>query len=392
MGIVGAGQLARMLCEAASTLGVHVVVLAERADDAAALVAPDVVLGAPGDLDALRQLAQRSTVVTFDHEQVNLEALATIEREGAVLHPGIATLEMAVDKAEMRARLERAGLPTPAYLAVARPGADRACAQVEAFAAEHGWPVVVKAARGGYDGRGVFVVGGTDAARRVCEQAERDATPLLVEEHCAIDAEVAVAVARRPGGQAVAWPPVETAQVEGMCREVLFPGRLERDVVEEARALGTDVAEAAGATGVLAVELFLSGGKLVVNEIAARPHNSAHWTIEGAVTSQFENHLRAVLDLPLGSTQPAAAHVASVNVLGPPEGHVPHLRRALSVEGAHLHVYGKQPRPGRKLGHVTVCGDDPRSVRRRAWEAARALGTPVPPSIRLEDGEDAAGG
>jgi 5-(carboxyamino)imidazole ribonucleotide synthase len=173
--------------------------------------------------------------------------------------------------------------------------------------------------------------------------------------------------------------------VDGVCREVLVPGRLPSDVVEAATSLGQKVAEIAGAVGVMAIELFWSGGRILVNEVATRPHNSGHWTIEGAVTSQFENHVRAVLDLPLGSTAPQRAQVASVNVFGGPEAADPSalLVRALSVEGAHVHLYGKHPRPGRKLGHVTVCGDDAEVVRARAWSAARALGTPVPSGLAV---------
>jgi 5-(carboxyamino)imidazole ribonucleotide synthase len=202
----------------------------------------------------------------------------------------------------------------------------------------------------------------------------------VVEEHLALEMELAVLVARRADGQAVSWPAVETAQVDGVCREVLVPGRLDRHRAAAAAQLAEQVAEVAEVVGVLAVELFWANDGLLVNEVAARPHNSGHWTIEGAVTSQFENHLRAVLDLPLGTTERTAAHVASVNVFGDPLGADPSTRLplALAVEGAHVHLYGKEPRPGRKLGHVTVCGPDAPDVRRRAWQAARALGTPVP--------------
>lgn len=396
VGVVGAGQLARMLCEAASALDIGVVVLAERADDAAAPVAPGLVVGSPSDPAAMRALAGMVDVVTFDHEQVDLGILAELEAEGAVVRPGLETLQMAVDKSVMRARLAAAGLPVPPYEsldpAVASDPAA-ATAAIASFADRHGWPVVVKAARGGYDGKGVWPVPDLDATRRLCETTARAGTPLLVEAFVPIEAELAVVVARRPGGDVVAWPPVETAQVDGVCREVLFPGRLDAAVAGRAATLGRAVAEVAGSVGVLAVELFLAGGALLVNEVAARPHNSAHWTIEGSITSQFENHLRGVLDLPLGSTAPAAAEVASVNVFGapseaPPSGGPPEpdttLPRALAVEGAHVHLYGKAPRPGRKLGHVTVCGSDAGEVRARAWAAARALGTPLPASLDVE--------
>ena len=214
---------------------------------------------------------------------------------------------------------------------------------------------------------------------------------VVVEELLPLDAEMAVLVARRPSGTSVAWPAVETAQVGGVCREVLVPGRLAPDVVDAASALGQKVAEIAGAVGVMAVELFWSGGRLVVNEVATRPHNSGHWTMEGAVTSQFENHVRAVLDLPLGATAPQHPQVASVNIFGGPAGDDPArlLAKGLAVEGAHVHLYGKVARPGRKLGHVTVCGDDPDQVRAHAWSAAVALGTPLPEGMALPPGVSA---
>ncbi len=372
-----------MAGEAASALGLSMAVLAERPDDAACQVAAEVMLGSPFVPDDLRAFTEQCGVVTFDHEQVDLEIVAALAAGGAVLRPGADTLELAVDKARMRTVLDGAGVPVPAY-GVVEPGPD-APAAVGSFAEAHGWPVMVKAARGGYDGKGVWPVRDRAEAEAVLAQVTGQ---VVVEELLPLDAELAVLVARRPSGSSAAWPAVETAQVDGVCREVLVPGRLEPDVVEAASALGQKVAEIAGAVGVMAVELFWSGGRLVVNEVATRPHNSGHWTIEGAVTSQFENHLRAVLDLPLGSTAPHHAEVASVNVFGGPDGEDPArlLARGLSTEGAHVHLYGKVARPGRKLGHVTVCGDDPDLVRARAWSAAIALGTPVPDGMQLPPG------
>jgi 5-(carboxyamino)imidazole ribonucleotide synthase len=394
VGIVGAGQLARMLCEAASTLGIRTVVLASASDDAAVPAASDVLVGPATDPSALRALAARCDVVTFDHEQVDLDVVSELEREGIVLRPGVETLRVAVDKAEMRTRLAAAGLPVPAYevLRVAdlpTRGASELAAAIGTFAAVHGWPAVVKATRGGYDGKGVWRVDGEAAARALCDDTARGSSPLLVEAHVDIDIELAVAVVRGIDGSSLAWPAVETVQVDGVCREVRYPGRLDTDLARRAAAIAREVAAVVDATGVLAVELFASGERLLVNEIAARPHNSAHWTIEGATTSQFENHLRAVLGLPLGDTAPAAAHVASVNVLGAPSrapstlagGSCDPMSAALAVRGAHVHLYGKTPRPGRKLGHVTVCGDDPEDVRARAWAAAQALGAPSPAPV-----------
>jgi 5-(carboxyamino)imidazole ribonucleotide synthase len=372
-----------MAGEAASALGLSMAVLAARPDDAACEVAGEVVLGSPFVAADLRAIASRCDVLTFDHEQVDLAMVAELAAQGAVVRPGADTLELAVDKARMRAALDDAGVPVPAYLVVDE--GPEALDAVASFAAAHGWPVMVKAARGGYDGKGVWPVADrVEAAAVLAGVAGR----VVVEELLPLDAELAVMVARRPSGASAAWPAVETAQVGGVCREVLVPGRLDADLREAASALGQKVAEIAGGVGVMAVELFWSGGRLLVNEVATRPHNSGHWTMEGAVTSQFENHVRAVLDLPLGPTAPQHLQVASVNVFGGSAGEDPAqlLARGLAVEGAHVHLYGKSARPGRKLGHVTVCGDEAEAVRSRAWSAAIALGTPVPDGIDLPAG------
>jgi 5-(carboxyamino)imidazole ribonucleotide synthase len=372
-----------MAGEAASALGLSMAVLAEHPDDAACGVAAEVVLGSPFVAGDLRALAARCDVLTFDHEQVDLELVAAVAAGGTVVRPGAATLELAVDKAHMRTVLDQAGVPVPEYLVVDE-GPD-ALDAVDRFAAPRGWPVMLKAARGGYDGKGVWPVADRAEAAAVLETVKGR---VVVEELLPLSAELAVVVARRPSGASAAWPAVETAQVGGVCREVLVPGRIGADVLDAASALGQKVAEIAGGVGVMAVELFWSGGRLLVNEVATRPHNSGHWTMEGAVTSQFENHVRAVLDLPLGSTAPQHPQVASVNVFGGPDGADPAqlLARGLAVEGAHVHLYGKSARPGRKLGHVTVCGDEADVVRARAWSAAIALGTPVPDGIDLPAG------
>jgi 5-(carboxyamino)imidazole ribonucleotide synthase len=372
-----------MAGEAASALGLSMAVLAEHPGDAACGVAAEVVLGSPFVAEDLRAFAARCDVLTFDHEQVDLGMVAGLAAQGALVRPGADTLELAVDKARMRTVLDDAGVPVPAYLVVDE--GPEALDAVASFAAAHGWPVMVKAARGGYDGKGVWPVADRAEAAAVLAGV---AGQVVVEELLPLDAELAVMVARRPSGASAAWPAVETAQVGGVCREVLVPGRLDADVAEAASALGSKVAEIAGGVGVMAVELFWSGGRLLVNEVATRPHNSGHWTMEGAVTSQFENHVRAVLDLPLGSTAPQHLQVASVNVFGGSAGEDPArlLARGLAVDGAHVHLYGKSARPGRKLGHVTVCGDEAEEVRFRAWSAALALGTPVPDGTDLPAG------
>ena len=378
-----------MAGEAASALGLSMVVLAEHPDDAACDVASEVVIGSPLVEADLRALAARCEVMTFDHEQVDLSLLRTLVAAGVVVRPGVATLEVAVDKAHMRRVLVAADIAVPAHIVVDLEESgpqNRAVEAIGAFAAEHGWPVVLKAVRGGYDGKGVWPVNEPAAAAEVMDHLRGS---VLVEEMVPLRAELAIMVARRPSGEAVAWPAVETAQVGGVCREVLVPGRLPPELMAEAVTLGQRVAGIVEAVGVLAVEIFWStDGRLLVNEIAARPHNSGHWTIEGAVTSQFENHLRAVLDLPLGTTALQHARVASVNIFGGAAGEDPValLPGGLAVAGAHVHLYGKEGRPGRKLGHVTVCGDDAIDVRSRAWAAALAMGTPRPDGLDLPTG------
>ena len=378
-----------MAGEAASALGLSMVVLAEHPDDAACDVAAEVVIGSPLVESDLRALAARCEVMTFDHEQVDLSLLRTLVAEGVVVRPGVATLEVAVDKAHMRRVLVAADIAVPAHIVVDLEESGpqkRAVEAIGAFATDHGWPVVLKAVRGGYDGKGVWPVNELAAAAEVVDHLRGS---VLVEEMVPLRAELAIMVARRPSGEAVAWPAVETAQVGGVCREVLVPGRLPPELMAEAVTLGQRVAGIVEAVGVLAVELFWStDGRLLVNEIAARPHNSGHWTIEGAVTSQFENHLRAVLDLPLGTTALQHARVASVNIFGGAAGEDPValLPGGLAVAGAHVHLYGKEGRPGRKLGHVTVCGDDAGDVRSLAWAAALAMGTPRPDGLDLPTG------
>jgi 5-(carboxyamino)imidazole ribonucleotide synthase len=206
----------------------------------------------------------------------------------------------------------------------------------------------------------------------------------VAERWVPIDREVAILVGRRPGGEMVTYPLVETVQIDGICREILAPAHVPESLAKEAARLAETIAEASGVIGILAVECFVSNGTLLINEIATRPHNSGHYTIEGCVTSQFEQHLRAILDWPLGQTSLTAPAVATVNVLGNAAGDDPRqaLPDALSIPGVHVHLYGKTPRPGRKLGHVTVCGDNIEDIRERAQRAAALLGAPVPQGVR----------
>lgn len=372
VGMVGGGQLARMTHQAAIALGQSLRVLALTPEDGAALVAADVRYGDHTDLTALRTFAKDCDVVTFDHEHVPTDHIRALAAEGVTLHPPADALIHAQDKRIMREKLTELGAPVPAWQPVAAP------ADLVDFGTRTGWPVVLKAARGGYDGRGVWLVDGPAEATELAGTLLAGGTELIVEERVRLRRELAVQVARSPFGQVAAYPVVETVQRDGICVEVLAPAP---DLPEEralaAQQLGIDLATALGVVGLLAVELFETADGIVVNELAMRPHNSGHWTIEGARTSQFEQHLRAVLDYPMGDTALTAPVVVMANVLGGEPGGMAideRLHHLFAAEpGAKVHLYGKQVRPGRKIGHVTVLGADLDDVRARAARAAAWL-------------------
>jgi 5-(carboxyamino)imidazole ribonucleotide synthase len=382
VGMVGGGQLARMTHQAAIALGQSLRVLSESPDDSAALVAADVRIGTHTDLAALREFAKGCDAVTFDHEHVPTGHIAALAAEGVKIYPGASAILYAQDKRQMRERLSALGAPVPRWRPVnsARDIADFAAGLAGAdeapgpAAGAGGWPVVAKAVRGGYDGRGVWVLDDLAAA----EALVATGTGLIVEERVPLRRELAVLVARSPFGQVAAYPVVETVQRDGICVEVLAPAPdLPEALAVGAQQLAIDLANALGVVGLLAVELFDTGTGVLVNELAMRPHNSGHWTIEGARTSQFEQHLRAVLDYPMGETSLTAPAVVMANVLGGEPGGMSideRLHHLFAADpSARVHLYGKQVRPGRKIGHVTVLGDDMAEVRARAVRAARWL-------------------
>jgi 5-(carboxyamino)imidazole ribonucleotide synthase len=350
VGVIGGGQLARMMVPPAVELGIDIAVLGESADAAARIAVTTV--GDHTDPATVLAFAQDVDVITFDHEHVPQPVLRALVDAGVAVRPGPDALLHAQDKLVLRRRLERLGVPQPAWAEVAD------AAGLAAFLDRVGGRAVVKTPRGGYDGHGVRVVSGAHEADDWFTDG-----PLLVEELVPFRRELAQLVARRPSGDIAMWPLVETVQGDGVCREVFAPAPRSTARVERvSREIAHRVAEALGVTGVLAVELFETDDeRVLVNELAMRPHNSGHWTIDGAVTSQFEQHLRAVLDLPLGSTETVARWSAMVNVLGGPadgdvDSRVPKLMADQPT--AKLHLYGKTPRPGRKVGHVTATGAD----------------------------------
>jgi 5-(carboxyamino)imidazole ribonucleotide synthase len=380
--MIGGGQLARMTHQAAIALGQTLRVLAVSADEPAAQVTPDVVLGAHTDIDALRRAAAGADALTFDHEHVPTRLLEELVAEGVKVAPPPEALIHAQDKLVMRRRLQELGAPVPRFAEVTKVG------DVDAFAALIDGPIVVKAARGGYDGRGVTLARDVAQARDVAERYLADGVATLVEERVEMRRELAALVARSPFGQGAAWPVVQTVQRDGICVEVIAPAPdLDPELGGAAEALGLRLARELGVVGVLAVELFETSGGLLVNELAMRPHNSGHWTMDGARTSQFEQHLRAVLDYPLGATGPIAPVTVMANVLGaehPPaismDERLHHLFARMPE--AKVHLYGKTERSGRKIGHVNIVGaaegslDDDvyvADVRERATRAAHYL-------------------
>jgi 5-(carboxyamino)imidazole ribonucleotide synthase len=392
VGMVGGGQLARMTHQAGIALGQTLRVLSVSPDDCAALVTPDVMIGEHTDLAALRAFAEGCDVVTFDHEHVPGEHIRALAADGHAVYPGADALQFAQDKALMRARLAELGAPVPAFAVIDHSDdPSTIAAAVSGFTAEHGWPGVAKTARGGDDGRGVWVVRTPDELAAVAPDLT-GAGRIVVETFVPLQRELAALVARSPFGQAAAWPIVQTVQQDGICVEVIAPAPgLDDDTASAATRLALRIAADLDVVGVLAVELFQVAPTpdapegLMVNELAMRPHNSGHWTMDGSVTSQFEQHLRAVLDYPLGRTDQVAPFTVMGNVLGGPAGG-PGVGMSMDERLHHLaarfpqvkvHLYGKAFRPGRKLGHVNVVGSDLGELRRVAGLASAWLGEGV---------------
>lgn len=362
-----------MMAQAAVGLGVPIRLLAEEPGVSAAQVVPDTLVGDYTDLETLRTVTDGCRVVTFDHEHVPTAHLRALSADGQTCRPGPGALAHAQDKAVMRARLDDLGVPGPRHCVVADPS------EVARFAeSRDGFPVVLKKTRGGYDGKGVWVVGSEAESVEAFDAARAAGVQILAEERVDFRRELAAVVARSPSGQVAAYPVVESVQRDGVCWEVVAPAPgLDADLAVQAQRIAMTVAGELDVTGVLAVELFETvDGRVLVNELAMRPHNTGHWSIDGAVTGQFENHLRAVLDLPLGSPSARTPWTVMVNILGGEHGRLsenlysglPHvLARDPRLK---VHLYGKGVKPGRKVGHVTAYGEDLDDVRGRAHHAA----------------------
>ncbi|WP_308190518.1 5-(carboxyamino)imidazole ribonucleotide synthase [Sinomonas notoginsengisoli] len=381
IGVVGGGQLARMMAPAATALGLELRVLAEAEDVSAVPAVPYAPVGDYRNLDDLRAFARGVDVLTFDHEHVPTEHLLTLMAEGVNVQPGPDALVHAQDKLRMRAAIDALGLPNPRWRAVHH------IEELVDFGAEIGWPIVLKTPRGGYDGKGVRVL----RSRADAEESDDwfgTMTPLLAEELVEFSRELSALVARTPSGASRAWPVVHTIQVRGVCDEVIAPApELDPTVADAAQQAALQIAQSLGVTGVMAAELFETPGRgqgFLINELAMRPHNTGHWTQDGSVTSQFEQHLRAVLDLPLGATDVLGEWTVMKNYLGGANQDLySAFPAALAADpAAKLHAYGKSVRPGRKIGHVNLVGapgSDPAALRERASRVAGIVrdGTPT---------------
>ena len=342
VGVIGAGQLARMMVAPASALGINLLLFAQSADDSAAQINNHVV-GDYTDLEALKSFAARCDVITFEHELVPLPVIKGLEVAGVRVYPSSSAFVYSQDKAEMRKKL--ADYQVPAWKVIT------ATSEVDQY------PLIAKAISGGYDGRGVWKINSQDELAEVLKHTPK----LLIEELISFDSEIAVMVARSPHGQATSWAPTQTVQEDGICTMTITPApSISDEIAEQAQKLALDIAAEVGVIGVMAVEMFVKGDHLFINELAMRPHNSGHWTIDGSRTSQFEQHLRAILDLPLG--EPAMTHEYAVmgNILGGDKADMyrPYLHLMARNPDLKFHQYKKEVRKGRKIGHVTAIGSD----------------------------------
>lgn len=393
IGVVGGGQLARMMAPAATALGLELRILAEAEDVSAVPAVPQAPVGDFRNLDDLRAFAASVDVLTFDHEHVPTEHLLTLMAEGVNVQPGPEALVHAQDKLRMRAAVDAMGLPNPRWRAVHH------VEDLADFGEEIGWPIVLKTPRGGYDGKGVRVLR-SPADAQECDDWFGTMSPLLAEEMVGFSRELSALVARNPSGESRAWPVVHTIQVAGVCDEVIAPApELDPTVARAAQNAALRIAETLGVTGVMAAELFETPGRgpgFLINELAMRPHNTGHWTQDGSVTSQFEQHLRAVLDLPLGATDVLGTWVIMKNYLGGTNQDLySAFPAALASDPAvKVHSYGKSVRPGRKIGHVNLVGgpgSDPSTLRERASRVAGIVrdGAPATSASAAEPQENA---
>ncbi len=367
IGVIGGGQLARMMQPAAVNLGIELSVLVQSPNESAAQVIPNVMLGSHHEWSDVAKFASQCDVLTFDHEHVPLDFLVKLQESGIAVRPGPHALKFAQDKLEMRKKLSSIDIPCPTWQEI------QSESDLQSFAQYVGYPLVLKTAKGGYDGKGVWVVDSELEAKNVFSEILTLGGKVLAEQLVSFTRELSAQVARSPHGQCVAYPIVQSTQTNGICHEVISPcPDLAEDRAIYAQEIALRIAKELDVVGMLAVELFDTGSEILVNELAMRPHNSGHWSMDGALTSQFENHLRAILDWPLGSPANTSKVTVMVNLLGKDVGNLHSAFRHVMARDPELkiHLYGKEIKPGRKIGHVNVSGDNIEDLLARAWHAA----------------------
>ena len=370
IGIVGAGQLARMMIEAASPLNINIRLLASSLEDSAALISKNIDLGSPNNERDLRNFAASCDIITFDHELVDLNIIRTLENEGKIINPSSKALNYAQDKLYQRTLFSKNNLPVPEFNEV------KNLEDISDFGKLYGWPMVIKAQTDGYDGRGVWIIHNQTEAKNIFSTANEKSVKLMIEQFVPIEKELSGLIARKENGEFVMYPIVETIQSEGICTQVIAPADIAKTIRSDAETLTKLVAEKISMVGIMALELFLSEGKLLINEIATRPHNSGHFSIEGTRTSQFENHLRAVINWPLGPAELIHPFVVMSNIIAKGKTNPKNeIGLSLSNVSSHtkLHMYDKNPRSGRKIGHVTTTGNSLDETKTRAVALASIL-------------------
>ncbi len=361
VGVIGAGQLARMMAVPANDLGIHLVALAASATDSAAQIC-EFVVGDYANVEDVINFARGCDVITFEHELIPQSVIRTLESSGVRVYPKSDSFIFSQNKIEMRKKMDELGLPNPKWISF------------DGGESEIPFPLIAKTISGGYDGRGVFVIADSNSLNNLHSSVN---APLLLEEKLAFDYEISVMVARSPHGQASTWSPTLTVQTDGICTSTITPAPdLSPELAVRAQEIALVIAQGIGLVGVMAVEIFVVGKNLVINELALRPHNSGHWSIEGSVTSQFEQHLRAILDLPLGSTAMVAPFAVMGNVLGGEKFDLyrPYLHLMARNPALKFHQYGKEVRLGRKIGHVTAIGTDLVELREEISHAVDYIG------------------
>ena len=365
VGVIGGGQLAWMMAGAAELLGIELVIQTPHPTDPAVSVASDTVFAAIDDAAATAELASRCDVITFENEFINLEALMPLAQQGVCFRPRLEALAPLLDKYDQRCYLEDIGLPQPKFMTLDGEVGDDKLLHCESFGqpmnlSELNFPLVLKARRHGYDGQGTFIIKDTSSLQETWKKLGYK--PVMLEEFIPFERELAVIAARSVTGEVVVYPVVETQQEEQVCRRVIVPAEINQDIVAEIEAIARTLLNSLEVVGVFGIELFFTtDGKVLVNEVSPRTHNSGHFTLDACETSQFEQQLRAVTGLPLGSPALKCRGAVMVNLLGYEYSQNDYLekrQKLASLPRTFVHWYGKtESRPGRKLGHVTVLCD-----------------------------------